>query len=235
MSFFLIYAYIFFMGSVGGWLLEVFFRKFFSKTNPNHKWINPGFCQGPYLPMYGFGLCTLYVISYFADKYVFPVWLTIIIITVSMTIIEYISGIIAIKGFKIRLWDYRHLWGNFQGIICPLFSFFWGLMGAFYYFVIHPFTLNSILWLSNNLAFSFFIGLFFGVLIIDSVHSTDIANKLRTFATEHNVIVIMDHAKSHIRKFNQEHKLKTHFLRPFKSDFSLQEILKTLLNKSSKH
>ena len=52
MNFILTLAYLFFVGSVSGWVLELFFRKFFSASNPEHKWINPGFCTGPYLPIY---------------------------------------------------------------------------------------------------------------------------------------------------------------------------------------
>ena len=63
MNFFLTLAYLFFIGSVSGWVLELFFRKFFSASNPEHKWINPGFCTGPYLPIYGFGLCALYLLA----------------------------------------------------------------------------------------------------------------------------------------------------------------------------
>jgi len=36
---------------VFGWVLELLFRRFFSGTNPEHRWINPGFCVGPYLPL----------------------------------------------------------------------------------------------------------------------------------------------------------------------------------------
>ncbi len=60
MNLFLTIAYLFFIGSVLGWCLKLVFRKFFSAANPEHKWINPGFCVGPYLPIYGFGLCVLF-------------------------------------------------------------------------------------------------------------------------------------------------------------------------------
>ena len=56
-------AYLFFIGSVLGWVLELVFRKFFSPGNPEHKWINPGFCVGPYVPLYGTGLCVLYLMA----------------------------------------------------------------------------------------------------------------------------------------------------------------------------
>ena len=55
MNIFLIYAFMFSGGSVIGWALEVVFRKFFSNSNPEHKWINPGFLNG-----WIWALCALY-------------------------------------------------------------------------------------------------------------------------------------------------------------------------------
>lgn len=48
MNLFLKLAYLFFIGSVLGWVLELFYRRFISGANPERKWINPGFCVGPY-------------------------------------------------------------------------------------------------------------------------------------------------------------------------------------------
>lgn len=44
---FLIVLYLFFFGGVGGWVLELLFRRFFSGANPERKWLNPGFLFGP--------------------------------------------------------------------------------------------------------------------------------------------------------------------------------------------
>ena len=60
MSIFLTLAYLFFIGSVFGWVLELFYRNL---TQKHSKWINPGFCTGPYLPIYGFGLCLLFLLA----------------------------------------------------------------------------------------------------------------------------------------------------------------------------
>ena len=46
---FLIVLYLFFFGGVGGWVLELLFRRFFSGANPERKWLNPGFLFGPCL------------------------------------------------------------------------------------------------------------------------------------------------------------------------------------------
>lgn len=54
---FLIVLYLFFFGGVGGWVLELFFRRFFSGANPERKWLNPGFLFGPCLPLYGSVRC----------------------------------------------------------------------------------------------------------------------------------------------------------------------------------
>ena len=53
MSILLKLCFLFFVGSVSGWVAELLFRRFFSSANPERKWINPGFCIGPYLPLYG--------------------------------------------------------------------------------------------------------------------------------------------------------------------------------------
>lgn len=63
MNIFLTLAFLFFIGATLGWVLELLFRRFFSSANPERKWINPGFCVGPYLPLYGCGLCFLYLIA----------------------------------------------------------------------------------------------------------------------------------------------------------------------------
>ena len=143
MNFILTLAYLFFVGSISGWVLELFFRKWFSSSNPEHKWINPGFCTGPYLPIYGFGLCALYLLALLGretglDGSIQGRVLLFLGMAVSMTLIEYIGGLLLLKGAKIRLWDYSNCRGNIQGLICPLFSFFWALLSAGYYFLIHP-------------------------------------------------------------------------------------------------
>ena len=63
MNFFLKIVFLFFIGCELGWGLEVLFRRFISKNNPERRWINPGFLIGPYLPLYGTGLVALYLMA----------------------------------------------------------------------------------------------------------------------------------------------------------------------------
>ena len=230
MSMFLTLAYLFFIGSVLGWCLELVFRKFFSSANPEHKWINPGFCVGPYVPLYGFGLCILYLLAHLGqvtgmDSTAGGKALMFLCMAVSMTAIEYIAGILLLKLMKLRLWDYSQLWGNIQGLICPLFSAIWALMGAVYYFFVHPYILSALDWLSNNLAFSFVIGFFFGVFVIDVVYSSHLLAKLKEYADENDVVVKWEHLKAEIRSAQDRAAKRAYFVFAFRSDRALVEHL----------
>lgn len=233
MNFFLILAFLFFIGSVSGWGLEVLFRRFFSAANPERRWINPGFCTGPYLPLYGSGLCLLYLIAGLEQFNLIqsPFWnraVLFLAMAVCMTTIEYIAGFASLKLANVRLWDYTGEWGNIQGIICPKFSFFWAVLGAIYYFLIHPHILSALVWLSNNLAFSFFIGLFYGVFLVDVAQSAQLVAKLRRYAEENQVIVRYEAIKAEIRRRHEQSRRKYHFFRPFRTEFSLLEHLQDL-------
>lgn len=235
MNLFLELAFLFFMGSLAGWVLEVLFRRFISSANPERKWINPGFCTGPYIPLYGFGLCLMYLIASLEKWSVIdsPVWNKVVLfaaMAVCMTVIEYIAGILSLKVFKVRLWDYTGEWGNIQGIICPKFSLIWAVLGAVYYFLIHPRILSAIHWLSQNLAFSFVIGFFFGVFIIDVAHSAQLVAKLKAFAEENDVVVKYETLKADIRRHHEETAQKYHFFRPLHTERPLSEHLKEMRN-----
>lgn len=191
-------AFLFCVGSILGWCIEVLFRRFFSAK----KWINPGFLTGPCLPLYGFGVVGLFAItllpiqtgSDWGDALAY-----IAVMGVAMTVIEYVAGLIFIKGLKIKLWDYSARWGNIQGIICPLFSFLWLLVSAFYYFVINPHVFDAVVWFVNHIAFAFVVGVFFGIFFVDLGHSLNLTAKIRTFAKEHDIVVSFEKLKESIK------------------------------------
>ena len=231
MSILLIYAYLFFLGSLFGWVLELFYRRFLSAANPERRWINPGFCVGPYVPLYGFGLCALYLFATLGTRYEMdvpggPKWALFAVMALSLTGLEYLAGIISLKWLKVRLWDYSREWGNIQGIICPKFSFFWAVLGAVYYFGIHPGILDALGWLSENLAFSFVIGYFFGVFTIDVIYSAHVVAKLKQYAEENQVVVRYEALKAHIRSAQERAKERSHFLFSFRSSRTLREYLR---------
>ncbi len=151
-----------------------------------------------------------------------------VVMALAMTLLEYIVGVVSFKGFHLRLWDYSKQWGNIQGLICPKFSLAWALLGAAYYFLIHPRILHAIDWLSRNLAFSFVIGLFYGVFLIDVVYSTKLIHRIKKLADENEVIVKYENLKAHVRSVHDRSAQKASFFFPLRSERPLNEHLREL-------
>lgn len=223
----LVAAFLFITGSILGWIIEVIFRRVCTAK----KWINPGFLTGPYLPLYGFGVAGLFAISFLPINTGYA-WLDAVLIVlimgVAMTVIEYIAGLIFIKGMKIKLWDYSDRKGNIQGIICPLFSFFWLLVAAIYYFVVRIYVIDAVVWFVENIEFSFIVGLFLGIFLVDLGHSINITAKIRKFAKENRIIVSFEKLKESVREKIEKHEHKrASFVFPFKSNHALSEDLQS--------
>jgi len=180
MKYLVILSTLFVIGSLFGWTLEVLFRRFVSQK----KWMNPGFLTGPYLPIYGCGVAVLYGISNIPlgiHPQVLDVVVKIAVIGASMTLIEFITGLIFIKACKIKLWDYSNRKGNIMGIICPSFSIIWLIVGSLYYFFLNPVLVQGITWIAENLIYTYFIGAVIGAMIVDFAYSIHLATKLKVF------------------------------------------------------
>jgi len=180
MKYLVIISTLFVIGSLIGWIIELFFRRFVSQK----KWMNPGFLTGPYLPIYGFGVLVLYAVSNIPlgiTNQIADIIVRILIIGVGMTVVEFIAGLIFIKGFKAKLWDYSDRKGNIMGIICPSFSLIWLVVGSLYYFLLNPFLVEGISWISENLIYTYFVGMVMGAMAVDFAYSIHLATKLKEY------------------------------------------------------
>lgn len=228
-------AFLFNVGCMAGWVLEVLYRRFLSGNNPERRWINPGFLTGPYLPLYGFGLVSVFVMSFIPyigldpASEITPVRIVVCIVCmgVLMTVIEYIAGIIFIRGMKIKLWDYSDRWGNIQGIICPTFSLIWTVMSAGYYFFIQPQVIKMVSWYYNNIAFTFIVGMFFGVFFVDLWYSLRVGAKVRKFAVENGIVVKYEELKVTVQKNKQNFQERGRFMLALVSNAPLAVHLKS--------
>lgn len=180
MKYIVLASTLFVVGSLVGWLIELLFRRFVSQK----KWMNPGFLTGPYLPIYGFGVLVLYGVSNLSfgiTNQVVDVIVHVLVIGVGMTLIEFLAGLIFIKGLKVKLWDYSNQKGNIMGIICPSFSLIWLVVGSLYYFLLNPFLVEGISWISENLIYTYFVGAVMGAMIVDFAYSVHLATKLKDY------------------------------------------------------
>lgn len=189
---------IYLIGSIFGFILEVLYRRFFS-TN---KWINPGFLTGPYQPLYGFGVLILYLISLLNIHIIYK----LLIIVTSLTLLEYITGLIFIKLLNIKLWDYSNTKYNISGIITPVFSLYWLILGSLYIYLINPLIINILNNINyNNLLLIFSLGIIFAIILIDFLHNINFARKIKK-------ILSVTKEYIHYEKFKLYNKLENNKL-----------------------
>jgi len=215
--FMLQYLLLFSVGTVTGWIIELFWRRFVSG---NKRWINPGFLQGPWLPLYGFGTIILYL---FSSLHI-PVYLLTLIFLAGLTFLEYLAGLIFIRHFKIKLWDYSRNRGNIGGLICPFYSVLWTLLGLFFYYILYPFLNGIIERLYLYLQYSFFMGIFAGLFAVDVWQSFNIAGRIKAFVneTEEKWPVDFESFKLELRdRVREGFKNHTHFFLPFRGELGI--------------
>lgn len=123
----LVYFYFY---CIFGWVFESTYVSL-----RTHKLTNRGFMKGPWLPLYGSGaILVLLVTLPYADHPVGVYFAGMI----AATILEYITGVVMVKLFKVRYWDYSYKKIQFQGHICLSSSLAWGGLSLLMVYVIHP-------------------------------------------------------------------------------------------------
>lgn len=209
----LITIFTFIFGSISGWILEVLFRKFFSRTNPDHKWLNPGLLVGPWLPIYGFGVCLLSFISTIINNLNLSGISFYLVLffgsATAMTLLELIGGELLLRLFKMRLWDYRDLPINFDGVICIEFYFIWGLTSVIFYFVIAELLIKVELFYINHFIFlTFFLGIAVGLFIVDLWNSLGVTTAIKKYAKENGIVIDFETVKQEAARQNKINKGK---------------------------
>lgn len=127
------YYYIFFyfiIYSFLGWCLEVLYS-FKNKS----KFVNRGFLNGPFCPIYGFGAISLItVLSPLRQHLPF----LLIGCFVFPSAIEYFTGFVLEKAFSATWWNYSRYKFNLKGRICLRFSALWWVVSVFLVIFINP-------------------------------------------------------------------------------------------------
>ena len=123
LCFFLIYSFF-------GWCLEVVYQ-----AVEHGKFINRGFLNGPYCPIYGFGVI---IVTGALD----PIKSNAVVLffgSVLLTsMLEFITGFVLEKIFHMHWWDYSEEKFNIRGYICLKFSLLWGVACIIVVRIIHP-------------------------------------------------------------------------------------------------
>lgn len=126
---FIIYAFI-------GWCTEVSYAAL-----DVGKFVNRGFLNGPYCPIYGVGVLIVVVILTPLKDSLLILFIGSFLLT---SILEYITGYILEKVFHNKWWDYSDKPFNIKGYVCLKFSILWGLACSFIMLVIHPIIMGFV-------------------------------------------------------------------------------------------
>ena len=120
---------IFLAGCLLGYLYEEIFYWFTEGMLRNR-----GVLFGPWLPIYGIGALGIYALKPLKKH---PVLLFLLCALIS-GVVEYIIGYAGIRFFDMRLWDYRGLFLNIQGIICLRSLLSFSVMGVVFHYLLEP-------------------------------------------------------------------------------------------------
>ena len=95
---------------------------------------NRGVLYGPWLPIYGIGALGIYAMKPLKRN---PVLLFVLCALVT-GIVEYLIGYVGIHGFGLRLWDYRGLLWNIDGIVCLRSVLSFAVLGMVFHYLLEP-------------------------------------------------------------------------------------------------
>lgn len=124
-----LYIIYFLFYSVFGWCFEVSLYLI-----RDRKFVNRGFLNGPYCPIYGAG-AILILVLFGQMTHILGLFLSSAVICCTL---EYITSYLMEKLFHARWWDYSDLPFNLNGRVCLLGAGAFGTLAVLLIFFIHP-------------------------------------------------------------------------------------------------
>ena len=149
--FFFFYAFL-------GWCTEVCYA-----ATVTGKFVNRGFLNGPWCPVYGFGVVIVLTCLEPLQGNLPLLFLGSVALTSTL---EWLTGFLLEKLFHQRWWDYSSEPFNLGGYICLRFSLAWGLACLFVVELLHP----TVLWLIRLIPHTLgvvLLGLLMAALLVD--------------------------------------------------------------------
>lgn len=101
------------------------------------KFVNRGFLNGPYCPIYGFGMIVVLLIL---EPFKINIPILFIGSVLLTTLLELVTGYVLERIFNQKWWDYTNEPFNLKGYVCLAQSLVWGLACVFVIYVIQPFV-----------------------------------------------------------------------------------------------
>lgn len=159
------YIYCFF-----GWIIE---STYVSVCTGN--WVNRGFMRGPVIPIYGTGaIIILFAVIPFRTS---PI-LVFILGTIAASVLEFVTGFVMERIYKVRYWDYSDKPFNLCGYICLFNSLCWGVLSILLIYLVHSWVEKGVLFLNDMVLLSIDSGIS-SLFIVDLFNSSTTAVELK--------------------------------------------------------
>lgn len=122
--------FLFGLGGVVGSILDTAYRSLSEGTLASSSYIGTllGGVFFPFLPVYGLGLVTIYVLYIHLQKT--PWYLRLLLYTGSLSFLELVAGVFTVETLDVRLWDYSQGFLNMWGHTDLLHAFYWLVLGT---------------------------------------------------------------------------------------------------------
>lgn len=135
-AYFILYSFI-------GWAIESVYKSILQK-----KWVNSGFLNGPFCPIYGVGALIMFgCLKDLRDNII----LVFIVGFIVLSIWEYIVGWFLEKIFHTKYWDYTENKLNIKGRVCLFNSTVWGVLSVLFIHFLHPYVEKKIDMIPENI------------------------------------------------------------------------------------
>lgn len=134
----------FFIYSFAGWIWESCYV-----SVRERRWVNRGFMHGPFLPLYGSGAVTVLACTLAVRDNIVLVYF---IGMTGATTLEFITGAVMEKLFRVKYWDYSKHRFNLKGYICLMSSLCWGCFSVLMVKAGHPPVERAVLMLPKGAA-----------------------------------------------------------------------------------
>lgn len=178
--YFIIYAFF-------GWCLEVVYQ-----AVEHGKFINRGFLNGPYCPIYGFGVMIVAASLEPLKNDIVILYVGSVVLTSAL---ELVTGFLLEKIFHEHWWDYSEEKFNLGGYICLKFSLLWGVACLVVVRLIFPMTESFVAHIPHTL----------GVILICVIMAGFVSDLVITVLAIVNIkrrIVLLDDISGQMRKIS---------------------------------
>ncbi len=163
------YLWFFVIYSIIGWSIEVIFA-----AAKYRELVNRGFLNGPYCPIYGFGMIFVILSLGSLTDNIIILFIASALLT---TVLEAVVGIVLNKIFNKTWWDYSSEPFNFKGYICLRASLTWGICCVIVLKYIHPYIAKLVNLIPGPYSYIIII-ILSAVIVLDLISTISVVNHL---------------------------------------------------------